>query len=43
MGIKVWTPALLSVTDGVRKQLGTWRKQTPAQKEVAQHNSQIQK
>jgi len=39
MEIKVWTP----VTDVTRKQLGTWRKQTLAQKEVAQHNSQIQK
>ena len=26
MGIEVWTPALLSVTDVARKELGTWRK-----------------
>jgi hypothetical protein len=26
MGIEVWTPALLSVTDVARKRLGTWRK-----------------
>jgi hypothetical protein len=44
MGIEVWTPALLSVTDVSRKQVGTGRKlKLTAQKTVAEHNSQIQK